>query len=106
MSDASFVGTNLRESNLQNADICRAKLVEAQLDGADFSGAVLTGAYLQDCGITPDTKLDGVNCEYIFMRVPTPEEPNPSRQPANWEATFQPGEFARFMKPLSRVSNI
>lgn len=105
LKDASFIGANLCESNLRNADISRAKLVRSQLHKADLRSANLTGAYVEDWSITPQTKLHPINCEYIFLRVPTPEDPNPHRLPANWEATFKEGEFNQFMNPLLKVTN-
>ncbi|MEM9925278.1 MAG: pentapeptide repeat-containing protein [Cyanobacteria bacterium P01_D01_bin.50] len=105
LKDASFVGANLRESNLRNADISRAKLVRSQLDQADLRSANLTGAYVEDWRITSQTKLYPINCDYIFLRVPTPEDPNPQRLPSNWEANFKDGEFNKSMNPMLKVSN-
>ena len=105
LKDASFVGANLNETNLRNADISRAKLVRSQLDKADLRSANLTGAYVEDWNITPQTLLYPINCDYIFLRVPTPEDPNPHRLPTNWEANFQDGEFKKSMNPLLKVSN-
>ncbi len=105
LQDASFIGANLRDSNLQDADISRTKLVRAQLDRTNFRGANLTGAYIEDWRITPETNLNQVKCDYIFMRVPTSENPNPFRQPANWEATFAAGEFSQFINPFANVYN-
>nr|WP_211176540.1 pentapeptide repeat-containing protein [Brasilonema sp. UFV-L1] len=98
--DASFVSTDLSEANLQDADLSRAKLVQAQLDGTDFTGAILTGAYIQDWGITGDTKFDGVRCSYVYMRLPTKENPDPLRKPDNREEVFADGEFGDFIKPI------
>ncbi len=103
LKDANLNGANLSESNLQNADISRAQLVQANVDKTDFRGANLTGAYIEDWRISPDTKLDRVKCEYIFLRVPTTEDPNPRRLPSNWEETFSEGEFAKHMNPLSKL---
>ncbi|HEY9830293.1 MAG TPA: hypothetical protein V6D26_06930, partial [Stenomitos sp.] len=50
--------------------------------------------------ITSHTKLHGVRCEYVFMRVPTKEDPNPRRKPDNWNETFKDGDFADFIKPI------
>ncbi|MGB3760664.1 MAG: pentapeptide repeat-containing protein [Rivularia sp. (in: cyanobacteria)] len=105
LKDASFVGANLNETNLRNADISRAKLVRSQLDKADLRSANLTGAYIEDWNITSQTLLYPINCDYIFLRIPTPEDPNPHRLPANWEANFQDGEFNKSMNPLMKVSN-
>ena len=98
--DASFIGTNLSQANLQDADLSRAKLIQTQLDGTEFTGATLTGAYIQDWGITTDTKFDGVRCEYVYMRLPTKENPDPLRKPDNNKEVFADGEFGDFIKPI------
>jgi uncharacterized protein YjbI with pentapeptide repeats len=100
LADTSFTGADLSEANLQDADLSRAKLVQTQLDEADLRGATLTGAIIEDWGITSHTKLDGVRCEYVFMRVPTKEDPNPRRKPDNWNETFKDRDFADFIKPI------
>jgi uncharacterized protein YjbI with pentapeptide repeats len=100
LADASFIGTDFSKANLQDADLSRAKLVQAQLDGTDFTGATLTGAYIEDWGITSDTKFDGVRCEYVYMRLPTRENPDPFRKPDNRQEMFADGEFGDFIKPI------
>jgi len=62
-------------------------------------GAVLTGAYIEDWGITSTTKLEDVHCDYIYMHVPTKENPNPLRKPDSLRHFFAKGEFASFIKP-------
>ncbi|BAY27505.1 hypothetical protein NIES2100_73300 [Calothrix sp. NIES-2100] len=98
--DASFIGADLSQANLQDADLSRAKLKQTQLDATDFTGATLTGAYIQDWGITTDTKFDGVRCEYVYMRLPTKENPDPLRKPDNNKEVFADGEFGDFIKPI------
>jgi uncharacterized protein YjbI with pentapeptide repeats len=98
--DASFVGANLSDANLQNTNLSRAKLKQTQLDGTDFTGATLTGAYIEGWGITNKTKFDGVRCEYVYMRLPTPENPEPHRKPDNRQEVFADGEFGDFIKPI------
>jgi uncharacterized protein YjbI with pentapeptide repeats len=98
--NASFIGADLSKANLQDVDLSRAKLVQTQLDETDLAGATLTGATIEDWGITSHTKLHGVRCEYVFMRLPTEEDPNPHRKPDNWKETFKDGEFADFIKPI------
>lgn len=105
LKDASFVGANLNETNLRNADLSRAKLVRSHLEKADLRSATLTGAYVEDWNITAQTLLYPINCDYIFLRVPTPEDPNPHRLPANWEANFQGDEFNKSMNPMKKVTN-
>ena len=100
LADASFIGADLSEANLQDADLSRAKLVQTQLDGTDFIGATLTGAYIEDWGITRETKFDGVRCEYVYMRLPTQEDPDPHRKPDYKQEMFADGEFGDFIKPI------
>jgi len=100
LADASFIGADLSEANLQDADLSRAKLVQTQLDETDLTGATLTGATIEDWGITRHTKLDGVRCEYVFMRLETKDDPNRRRKPDSWKETFKDGDFADFIKPI------
>ncbi|BAY24481.1 pentapeptide repeat-containing protein [Calothrix sp. NIES-2100] len=100
LADASFISADLSEANLQDADLSRAKLKQTQLDATDLTGATLTGAFIEDWGITSETKLHGVRCEYIFMRLPTKENPDPLRKPDNQQEVFQEGDFADFIKPI------
>ncbi|MCC5618665.1 pentapeptide repeat-containing protein [Nostoc sp. CHAB 5836] len=100
LADTSFVGADLSEANLQDADLSRAKLKQTQLDATDLTGANLTGAYIEDWGITNTTKLHGVRCEYVFMRLPTKEDPDPLRKPDNKQEVFADGDFADFIKPI------
>nr|WP_322666209.1 pentapeptide repeat-containing protein [Dendronalium sp. ChiSLP03b]MDZ8208996.1 pentapeptide repeat-containing protein [Dendronalium sp. ChiSLP03b] len=98
--DASFIGADLSQANLQDADLSLAKLVQTQLDGTDFTGATLTGAYIEDWNISTDTKFDGVRCEYVYMRLPTKDNPDPHRKPDNRQEVFADGDFGDFIKPI------
>jgi len=100
LTDGSFIGTDLSEACLQDADLSRAKLVQTQLDNTDFTGANLTGAYIQDWNITNETNFRGVKCEYVYMRLPTKEKPNPLRKPDNNAEVFADGEFGDFIQPI------
>ena len=100
LKDASFIGADLSEANLQHVDLSRAKLVQTQLDQTDFTSATLTGAYIEDWGITGSTKFPGARCAYVFMRLPTDNNPNPERKPDNWQEEFADGEFGDFIKPI------
>ncbi|KAB8315331.1 hypothetical protein SD81_032645 [Tolypothrix campylonemoides VB511288] len=104
--DASFIGADLSEANLRNADLSGAKLVQTQLDRTDFTGATLTGATIEDWGITGETKLDGVKCDYVFMRVETKDDPNRRRKPDDWDKTFEEGEFAEFIAPIVKTLDL
>ncbi|PSB17830.1 hypothetical protein C7B65_17375 [Phormidesmis priestleyi ULC007] len=100
LQDARFMGANLNHSNLRNANFSRAILKQTQLEGADLTGAILTGVYIEDWGITSTTNLEKVQCDYVYMRVPTKANPNPLRKPDNLRETFAEGEFADFIQPF------
>lgn len=99
LQDTSFIGANLNQSNLRGADLSRAILKQTQLDGVDLTGAILTGACIKDWGMTSTTKLENVQCDYIYMRLPTLEKRNPLRKPDDERKNFSEGEFADFIKP-------
>jgi uncharacterized protein YjbI with pentapeptide repeats len=100
LQDASFIGADLSQANLQDADLSRANLKQTQLGGTDFTGATLTGAFIEDWNITSQTKFNGVRCEYVYMRSPTKENPDPCRKPDNREEVFADGDFGDFIKPI------
>ncbi len=100
LAGASFIDANLSEANLSGANLTKAQLIQTQLDNTDLRGANLTGACLEDWGITTHTKLDNVECQYVFMRSPTEDDPNPRRKPDNWEEDFIGNDFAEFIKPI------
>jgi uncharacterized protein YjbI with pentapeptide repeats len=103
LSDASLIGADLSGSDLTGANLQRAKLVQAQLYGTNLTGANLTGAFIQNWGISPDTRFDDIECDYIHMRLPTDQDPDPCRKPDNKQATFRPGDFTAFIAPILRT---
>ena len=102
LSKASFIGANLNCVCLQDTDLSNAKLVQTQLDEADLTGSTLTGAYIEDWGITTRTQLNGIRCDYVFMRLPQEgsSDPNPHRKPDDWSKNFTEGEFSDFIAPM------
>lgn len=104
--DASFIGANLSEANLQGADLSRAKLVQTRLYRANLNDVCFTGAYIEDWGISVETQLDGVKCDYIYMHLPTNEDPDPCRKPDNRSEFFEPGDFADFITPIIKTLDL
>ncbi|NEQ55348.1 MAG: pentapeptide repeat-containing protein, partial [Leptolyngbya sp. SIO3F4] len=102
LANASFISANLNGAYLQDANLSNAKLVQTQLDEADLTGATLTGACIEDWNITTKTKLNGIRCDYVFMRLPleSSSDPNPHRKPDDWTKTFADGEFSDFIAPM------
>jgi uncharacterized protein YjbI with pentapeptide repeats len=115
LSGAKLSGTNLSGANLSGLDLSRfdlsgAKLGGANLSGAnlsktqalgtDFTGAKFTGACLEDWNINSATKLDNIDCQYIYLKRDK-QEPRPS------SGEFAPGEFTKlFQKALETVDLI
>ncbi|NEQ58984.1 MAG: pentapeptide repeat-containing protein [Moorea sp. SIO4A1] len=106
LKDASFIGTDLNRANLENANLSRAKLVQTLLEGADLTGATLTGAYIEDWGISNTTKLLEIQCDYIFLKLPTQNDPDPKRRPADQERNFEPGEFAKLAQRIPHTVDL
>lgn len=104
--DASFINSDLSESTLQNADLSRAKLVQTRLYRTNLTGVLLTGTYIQDWAISTDTRLENVMCEYIYMHLPTQEDPDPCRKPDNRQETFKEGEFEEFISPIIKTLDL
>lgn len=102
LTSASLISATLNRVNFQNAEFSNAKLVQAQLDQANLTGAILTGAYIADWNITTRTQLNGIRCDYVFMRLPPSGslELNPRRKPDDWNKTFAEGEFSDFIAPM------
>ena len=113
---ANLCGVRLVRANLQSADFSGAKLSKAELIqsnligtkflgtelseagltavtaiAADFEKAILTGACLEDWHITDRTNLDGVTCEYVYLRNQQEE-----RRPHT--GNFAPGEFTKLFQ--------
>ena len=78
LTGASFIRTNLTEANLQEADLSNANLVETDLEKVNLDGATLTGACVENWRITKNTNLNGVNCDYLYLR-----QSNRLREPEN-----------------------
>jgi uncharacterized protein YjbI with pentapeptide repeats len=106
LADASFIGAKLSEANLQGADLTRAKLVQTQLYDANLAGACLTGAVIQDWSISTDTNFTDVKCDYVYMQLPTKNDPDPCRKPDNRNEMFQAGDFADFIAPIIKTLNL
>ena len=104
--DASFIGADLSEATLQNADLSRAKLVQTRLYESDLTHAILTGVCIQDWSISIDTQLKQVRCEYVYMRLPTKEDPDPWRKPDNRQETFREGDFSDFIAPIIKTLDL
>ncbi|NEQ66294.1 MAG: low-complexity protein [Symploca sp. SIO2D2] len=106
LQDASLINTDLSEATLEHANLFGAKLVQAHLYQTNLKEACLTGAYIENWGISTDTQLDGVKCEYIYMQLPTKNDPDPCRKPDNRKEIFAEGDFADFIAPIIKTLDL
>lgn len=103
LQSASFISTDLSTATLHNANLLSAKLAQAQLYQAKLTEALLTGAFIENWGISTDTQLEGIKCDYIYMRLPTKDNPDPWRKPDNRQEIFKEGDFSDFIAPMIKT---
>lgn len=94
--NASFVNTNLYQANLSEANLSEAFLVRTQLESTDLTNATLTGACIEDWLITKTTKLDNIECKYIYMKHT--ENGKDDRMPRKNE--FKSTDFINFITSI------
>jgi uncharacterized protein YjbI with pentapeptide repeats len=94
--------TYLSSKDLSRVDLSDSDLSRVQALGSDLSEAILTGACIEDWHINYTTKLDGIICDYIFLRSNQQE-----RRPHDPSKVFASGEFAKlFQKAIETVDLI
>ncbi len=97
LAHVSFIDTDLSQANLQAANLFEAKLVQTNLDQANLSNACLTGTYIEDWGITRKTRLEGVECKYVYLKLPTEGDRDPNRMPPSNQGDFGENDFSIFI---------
>lgn len=103
LSECSFISSDLSEAHLRNANLSKAKLVKTQLYAANLSNACLTGAFIQDWAIATDTNFENIQCDYVYMRLPTVDNPDAWRKPDNRNETFKENDFSDFIAPIVKT---
>ena len=97
LTNTSFIDTDLSQANLQESNLFEAKLVQTNLDQTNLSNTHLTGAYIEDWGITRRTKLEGVKCKYVYLKLPTEGDRDPNRMPPSEQGEFGENDFNIFI---------
>jgi uncharacterized protein YjbI with pentapeptide repeats len=100
LSNANFDNANLSYADLSGANLSHADLIRTQALGANFTSAIFTGACLEDWNYNYGTKLNNIDCQYVYLKSDKQE-----RRPSSGE--FAPGEFTKlFQKALETVDLI
>ncbi|MDJ0600677.1 MAG: pentapeptide repeat-containing protein, partial [Crocosphaera sp.] len=113
-SQVNLRGAYLKEANLQRANLKYADISEATLEYANLSHAnlteinavktnftkvSLTGACIENWNIDATTKLDNIDCQYVYLLNNEKE-----RQPSSGE--FKPGEFTKLFEEVFDTVNL
>jgi uncharacterized protein YjbI with pentapeptide repeats len=101
LSRAILDNANINEAKLTYADLEEANLRGVQALGADFTSANLTGACIQDWIINSKTNLEGVICDYIYLK-----EGQQERRPCDPNRNFKPGEFTKLFQIVLETVDI
>jgi uncharacterized protein YjbI with pentapeptide repeats len=109
LQGANLTGVNLNEANLKQANLSEATLRQANLEGAnltetqalatDFTEAYFTGACLEAWNIDGNTKLDRVDCRFVYLL-----DDDRERRPSSGE--FAPREFTKLFEEVLNTIDI
>lgn len=103
LDEADFLDANLGASNFTKASLIGANLTATQALSCKFTGAKLTGAYIQDWNINSSTRLDNIDCKYVYIKI----SHNGEKERFPLIDNFAPGEFAKLIqKSLETVDLI
>lgn len=109
LKGANLIGADLIKANFKDADIIEATFQGAYLEGANltlaqaigtnFTNAKMTGACVEAWNIESTTKLDNVDCRFVYLlEYPKPGTDDRERRPSSGE--FQPGEFTKLFEEV------
>jgi uncharacterized protein YjbI with pentapeptide repeats len=109
LKGANLTGANLNLAILKEADVSEATLQAANLEwanltkiqaiGTDFTNAQMTGACLEAWNIESSTKLDNVDCRFVYLlEQPQPGTDDRERRPSSGD--FAPGEFTKLFEEV------
>ncbi len=111
LEGANLTGVNLNEANLKYANLSEATLHQANLEFAnlsetqalatDFTASSFTGACLEAWNIDANTKLDRVDCRFIYLlENAKPGTDDRDRRPHHINKCFEPGDFEKLYKKI------
>ena len=106
---ANLIGADLKNANLKGADISEATFQGAILEwtnltltqaiGTDFTNAQMTGACVEAWNIENSTKLDNVDCRFVYL-LEQPKQGTDDRERRPSSGEFKPGEFTKLFEEV------
>jgi uncharacterized protein YjbI with pentapeptide repeats len=99
LSEVDLSETDLTKTDLRQANLSQTNLTRSKIFATNFTGATLTGFCLEDAQLSSTTKLDGVTCDYVYLK-----RNNQDRRPNSGE--FLPGEFAQLFHSALETINL
>ena len=94
LTNASFIDADFYQANLKEANLFRAILVRSNFERADLRNTNLTGSCIQDWVITESTKLDGIICDYVYLKWVNSDK----RDQMPPRGKFKKGGFVTFVR--------
>jgi hypothetical protein len=94
LSDYNFNGKDLSGVNFSHANLSRIQAL-----GTNLAGAILTGACIEDWHINNQTNLDGIICDYVYLKQNQQE-----RRPAT--GNFESGDFTRLFQKVRETVDL
>ena len=92
---------------MHQANLESANLTETQALATDFTEARFTGACLEGWNIDANTKLDRVDCRFVYLlEYPQPGTGDRERRPHHISKCFEPGDFQKLYKKIMETVQI
>ena len=99
MKEANLKDANISQATFQGACLEGANLTFTQAVSTNFTSAQMTGACVEAWNIESTTKLDNVDCRFVYLlEYPKPETDDRERRPSSGD--FQPGEFTKLFEEV------
>lgn len=106
LKEVNFKRAILSEASFRNANLEWVNLTETQSIGTDFTGAQMTGVCLEGWSYDHTTKLNDVDCRFVFEL----EHPNAlgsrERRPHDPDKEFVDGDFAKLYSETLNVVHL
>lgn len=100
----NFKRAILSEANFNHANLEWANLTEVQAIGTDFTYSQLTGACIESWNYDHTTKLDNVDCRFVFeLEHPNVLYGSLERRPHDPDKEFEKGDFTSFYSETKNV---